>query len=198
MVDVAAGSVSAAQEGEEEGDREQRGRQHTDNSSGFRGRELHFPDASRFHCNRHRYYRHSGLLFNVGFNPFDVIALESRRVETQSAFKAIEENTRFLYYYNRCYTLVFDDYVCSSERKEWFERASRERILTSKSPLWRDEKLYFTLPHGYSTGRDIKESAPVSKFANEMPLVNHLLLKHMGFIKLNSSPTDLLVRRRQR
>ena len=47
-----------------------------------------------------------------------------------------------------------------SERKEWFERASRERILTSKSPLWRDEKLYFTLPHGYSTGRDIKDAAP--------------------------------------
>jgi len=46
------------------------------------------------------------------------------------------------------------------ERKEWFERASRERILTSKSPLWRDEKLYFTLPHGYSTGRDIKDAAP--------------------------------------
>ena len=47
-----------------------------------------------------------------------------------------------------------------SERKEWFERASKERILTSKSPLWRDEKLYFTLPHGYSTGRDIKDAAP--------------------------------------
>ena len=48
-----------------------------------------------------------------------------------------------------------------SERQEWFERASRRRLLTSKSPLWRDEKLYFTLPHGYSesTGRDIKDSA---------------------------------------
>ena len=58
-----------------------------------------------------------------------------------------------------------------SERQEWFERASRSRLLTSKSPLWRDEKLYFALPHGYSasTGRDIKDSAAQARRESSCP-----------------------------
>ncbi len=31
---------------------------------------------------------------------------------------------------------------------------SKERLLSSKSPLWRDEKLYSALPIGYSEGRE--------------------------------------------
>ena len=89
MVDDAAVGVSAAQAGEKEEDEEQRGRQHSDNSNGFRGNELHFPAVSSFHCtDRVLILSLTIRLFNVGCITL-CIAPESSRSETLSAFKAI-------------------------------------------------------------------------------------------------------------
>jgi hypothetical protein len=46
--------------------------------------------------------------------------------------------------------LGFDLTTLISERRDWFESASQDRLLSNKSPLWRDENLYFALPLGYS------------------------------------------------
>lgn len=36
-----------------------------------------------------------------------------------------------------------------AQRHNWYQSLSRDKLLSNKSPLWRDEKLYFNLPNGY-------------------------------------------------